>query len=1167
MRSSQKMVLITKLEMKGFKSFGNKVDIVFGDKFNCVLGPNGSGKSNIMDSLCFVLGKSSAKGLRAEKSANLIYNGGKSKQPAKQGEVSIWFSNEKEAFGIPGKELKLTRIIKQSGQSTYKINDKVMTRQQVLELLSRASVNPDGYNIILQGDIISLVEMSTIERRKIIEEIAGINIYEEKKEKALRELTRVEERLSEADIILAERQTYLKELKNERDQAKKFRDLDDKIKQNKATMLHLGISDKEDKSAKLQKTIDEIRVTITKQQEAIVKLRDEIEAKRKEITKINKEVEEKGEKEQVALHKEVEVLKVNFALGKQRVQTLETELEKLSQRKQELEKNLTELSGKTKRIEQNRKDLEKHIATKGKELSLIEERIAAFKKKNNMEGAVDINARIEAIDNEADKHAEEIAKLRERQQSLLRDKDKNEMKLQSIDEKIAKVMGLEKEHKDQLLDLKKKKEAFKQATTELSTSLNADSSYAAQLANARSKLLSRQEEYSKLQGRQARVRESISGGTAINAILDMKKPGVEGLVSELAHVKKEYSVALEVAAGGKIKSIVVEDDKIAADCIAHLKKEQLGVVTFLPLNKLKAPLIEANLRNMKGAGIHGLATDLLSFAKKHEKVFHYVFGNTLVVDDIAVARRIGVGTVRMVTLAGDLIESTGAMQGGYRQKTAGLGFQEKELTADIEKLDKEIADLQSVVSNVSQEKRDNEEAIQRLREHKATLEGEVIKLEKSLHLDSADAGISKDEKKKLQDEVKDIDKDYEEIMDKLSQKNRLLATLKIEKQKLRDQINALQSPALLAEMNSFEDKKQELKESIAKLTLELKTSEAEMKNMLGPEGENIQKIIKQHEKEEKAFTDEKKTLQALVKTQEKELIEKEKAQNAFYEQFKELFNKRSKLTDDANKAENEIMKNNEKMREQEMKVNTNSLDQARIKAELSGLLEEFKQYEGVPIFKEKPIAEIQKEINQFEKMVADIGAVNMKALEIYETVEVEYNKLLHKKQSLGKERENVLVMINEVDSRKKELFMKTYNIVNQNFKRLFSSLSTKGEATLELEDPKDVFNGGLTLMVRLTGKRFMDIRSLSGGEKTMTALSFIFAVQEHVPAPFYVLDEVDAALDKKNSERLAKLVQAYASKAQYIIISHNDGVISEADNLYGISMNEHGQSKITSLRM
>jgi chromosome segregation protein len=280
-----------------------------------------------------------------------------------------------------------------------------------------------------------------------------------------------------------------------------------------------------------------------------------------------------------------------------------------------------------------------------------------------------------------------------------------------------------------------------------------------------------------------------------------------------------------------------------------------------------------------------------------------------------------------------------------------------------------------------------------------------------------------------------------------------------------------------------------------------------------------------------------------------------------------LFDKRTKLSDEQQKTESKFREKEDKRRDLEQKNNGYGLEVARLKAEIAGLEEEDSQYAGVEPYKNKSLDDVMLEIKQFERMQDSFGAVNMKALEIYETVEREYSELVTKKDKLGKEREDVLVMINEIDDKKKELFGRSFEVVSENFQNIFEMLSTKGKAFLELEDKKDPFNGGLTIKVKLTGKKYLDIRSLSGGEKTMTALAFLFAVQEYEPANFYILDEVDAALDKHNSEKLAKLIRAYCRNAQYLIISHNDGVISEADNLYGVSMNEHGMSKVTSLKV
>ncbi|MHA2023666.1 MAG: AAA family ATPase, partial [Candidatus Thorarchaeota archaeon] len=290
---------INKMEMKGFKSFANPINVEFGGQFNCVLGPNGSGKSNILDSLCFVLGKAGAKGLRADKTANLIYNGGKSKKASSTGEVHIYFDNKSKIFPKDTEEVKISRVVKLNGSSVYKINDETVTRQQITDMLGIAHINPDGYNIILQGDIVRLVEMSPNERRMIIEEISGISIYEDKKGKAERELGRVEQQLKEADIVLAERGTYLKELKKERDQALKFKELDEKIKRNKATVVVRKKTDRESKIKDLETKMSADQKKVDPIQNSIDSLKEQIIAKKKAIDDVSREVEEKGEKEQV----------------------------------------------------------------------------------------------------------------------------------------------------------------------------------------------------------------------------------------------------------------------------------------------------------------------------------------------------------------------------------------------------------------------------------------------------------------------------------------------------------------------------------------------------------------------------------------------------------------------------------------------------------------------------------------------------------------------------------------------------------------------------------------------------------------------------------------------------------------------------------------------------
>ncbi len=664
--------------MHGFKSFAKRTEVPFGPKFNCVLGPNGSGKSNILDALCFVLGKSSAKSMRVEKSANLIYNGGKTKKPAPFAEVSIYFDNSTKEFPSDSPEVKITRLVKQNGQGVYKINDETCTRMQILELLSLAKIDPDGYNIILQGDIIKLIDMSPVERRQIIEEIAGISLYEDKKMKAVGELEKVDGRLKEAEIILTERETYLKELKKERDQAKKYKELDSQITVNKATALFRQMQKKDAEKEELDERFNKNKQAFDKTTSESKEMRAKIDELKRQVEEINQEIERRGEKEQLTLHKEVEHLKVDLATTKARLDTCKDEIVKIRTRKDALNESTKEIDLKIKQLQNDKKEVERQIALRKKEEKEVETSLDTFRKKNKLEDAEAIEKEIDALDRKAEELQKAAGDLRQQQQDMLREKDKLEFQMQAIDEKIEKVLSVEKENKEQIQILKQKKTEFKKASMELSQIQAEESNMSAELGDSRRRLLEANEELSKLNARQAQIQEKLGANIAVKRILENKKefPGVFGTVSELGEVDSKYSLALEVAAGHKTKSIVVESDKVAANCINYLKKNRLGIATFLPINKIRDKPEPSNIPGLlKQQGVHGRAVDLITYDPKFESVFRYVFENTIVINDLETARKIGIGAAKMVTLDGDLAELSGANPGrtGYGNDYARLG--------------------------------------------------------------------------------------------------------------------------------------------------------------------------------------------------------------------------------------------------------------------------------------------------------------------------------------------------------------------------------------------------------------------------------------------------------------------------------------------------------------
>ncbi|MEW6063001.1 MAG: AAA family ATPase [Nanoarchaeota archaeon] len=937
------MTLIQKIRLQGFKSFPKLTELIFPAGFSCILGPNGSGKTNLTDSICFVLGKSSSKELRAEKASHLIYNGGKKGSPYKEAFVEVFFDNSNGEFPIKDNPIKISRTVKQTGVSTYRINDKVMTREQILDLLNHAKIDPDGHNIVLQGDVVRFIEMKPVERREVIEDISGISVYEDKKRKSLMELEKVSERLKEAEIILTEREANLRELKKERDEALKYKEIEEKIKDSKATYINLCIEERENKKREVEGRINNCKEKINKIDSVINKFRDDIKRLKEEIKEINNEVEEKGEKEQLELRKRIEIARTDLIRTKERLGTCRNEVEKIEARKKQLKNETVD----------------------------IDERVKELKKKR-----------------------------------------------ENIEAEIKGIIGGENRLKESISKLKEKNE-----------------------------------ELNKLRVRNLSIRE-FTGDLAVKRILELKEDGVYGTISQLGKVDSKYELALGVAAGSRMKSIIVENDKIAEKCIRFLKENKLGIATFLPLNKIE-PRENSNLRELaKKTG--GLAIDLVKFDDKFKNAFSFVFGNTIVVKNIEEARKIGIGKARMVTLDGDLIEQAGAMIGGFRRIATGFS----DNTAKVEREIKELSD-----------------------------------------------NIYRLENKKMENEKRVIG--------------------------LRSEINKI---------------------------------DIQIESMLIPEGKKTEKILLQHNKELNDFKREIKELEEKVRDYEKRLREDEDNEKRFHSKARDLINKRNKNNELIQNTENRIQKEEENKKSIEDSVNELSINRAKVVAEIEGLAKELEPFKDAKILKNAPLNELKVKIQEYERTLKSLGSVNLRALDVYDSIEKEHQELLKKADKLKLEKDEVLNVIAEIESKKKDIFMRTLDIINNNFKKIFSNLSAKGEAHLELENPEEPFNAGLNIRVKFFGNKLLDIYSLSGGEQTLTVLAFIFAIQEYDPASFYLFDEVDAALDKVNSELLSKLIKKYSNNAQYIVISHNDALITEADQIYGVSMQD-GISKIISLKV
>ncbi|MDO8556678.1 MAG: chromosome segregation protein SMC [Nanoarchaeota archaeon] len=1144
------MTYVTKLYLDGFKSFAKPTTLDFGNDFNCFIGANGSGKTNLADSIVFVLGSLSPRLMRADKAASLIFNGGKKGSAMKEAEVSIFFNNAKKVFPVESVEVKVSRIIKMNGNSVYKINDETATRQQVIELLTHANIDADGHNIVLQGDIVHMAEMKPEERRTIIEDIAGISLYDDKKGKAMTELTRVDTKLNEAEIILTERRTYLKELKKDRDQAVKYRELEKDIKSSKATVLHNQIDEKSEKQkevdAKLQEYADEILKLNKKSDE----LKASIVQQKDAIALLNKEIEEKGEVEVVQLQKDIEELKTSAARKSERLRTVKHEIERIDERIKQLQVASKDTHTTIVRLELSKKEIEEKLSSLGKREIKLTEEIKEFREKHSVADA----SGLEKLEQDVEQCEQDVQDASAAYNQVLQRKFQVDAQVKSAEEKLHQAQELESS-----AEVKQLRHDLKYVASELQKALSEDASCAIQLSKARTTVNETNTELFKVQAKQASVREFAAADVALKRMLSLKKPGVFGVVTELGQVDARFMLALEVAAGPRIKALVVDSDKTAAECIKVLKEEKLGTCVFVPLNTIKAsPKVQ-----MSGQGVVGNAMDLVNFSSQFKDAFSYIFGSTLVVEDVESARRLGVGRHRMVTLEGDLFETSGAIVGGHRRKSASFAFKEKDADEKLAQLSGEIDQAQKLIHVVEKKRGELEVAISSLREKKAEIEGSLIKLEKTaslLDFDLLEEEVSSLKDDKVYKEILEVQRKVAEVMD-------MHEKLKRQRDKAKGNMQDMRNPEVAAGLEKLELGKAKTREELVQLKTELKNIEVQLSNIYLPEREKTVQIVKQQEKEQEQFVVEKELLEKDLKESAGHLKDKEFAEEKFQKNFKGLFVQRNKLSEEIAKKEAAVGHEYGKVREVEQRVNAMNIARAKVIAELEGLKQEFEPFVGVVLRKNVADEVLRAEIKKFEQLMQQMGSVNLRALEIYENIEKEYQELLDKAEKLKVEKDDVLKMMVEIESKKKHMFMKTYREIAKNFENIFLSLSTKGQAFLELENKEDPLAGGLDIKIQMMGSKYLDLRSMSGGEKTLTALAFIFAIQEHHPASFYMLDEVDAALDKSNSELLSKLISKYSKNAQYIVISHNDAVITEANRVFGVTMQENSVSKVVSLKL
>ncbi len=1162
---------IKRLEIDNFKSFANKTEIPFLTGFTAIAGINGSGKSNIIDSVLFALGLSSARALRSEKGvADLISTHNKRGEAS----VKVVFDLDDEA----GTEISFARKVKKTSQgyqSTYYINDKPQTLTQVHNELEKYQITPNSNNIIMQGDVISLVNCSSNERRKFIDEVAGTADFDRKIEMATNELNTVEERVQNSNLILGEITNRVEQLKEEREVALKYRELKEskdqlesqitvvkyfdfkrildmvhqnileaqknkKLKEKESTELDSVLAAKkqeydeicakvkaqgEDKQLEVKRQAEEKKGEIQRKKDSIIHTDKVIFQNNKTIENSKNGIEDFNSKKQVSVDaiKEKEVQKA--------------ELEKtLDEQKKKLNKILEEVTGLNKTADTY---IEKR-ANLRKELDLVKD-----EETNIVKDKVSFESRLEFLNNELNSAIKNKEGLLSAQKTFNDDKDRLELLIEKLSKEMEDMKLLQKLTFDSL----------DKAKNEIN-----DVMYNIQLSNKK---------ISELEANK-RAFKTFGLGAGVETIMQSNLKGVHAPLLQLADVDAEYTDAINEALGGRARFVIVENEHTASQAIEILKSQGRDRATFLPLNKLKpAP---SKLPLPKEKGVIDFAINLMDFDDKYIDAFYFALGETLVVDNMETAKKL-MGKYRIVTLDGEIFEKSGAITGGAKRKNQ-MTFGKMD-DKELETFKTRLIEFEKTYQELLKRKDELERKLDKIRNDFSnasnSYNGAKIELNALIQNNSKSNEVLASLNKKISEIEPEI-KTLNSKLDKLEEKH---VNILDKISKLTDEIKEVEKFIDEGELNKLKDLTKGVEDEIK----QTEKSILNVENEILRDNQNIifyDKMIEQKEidinklqQDNINLKADKEKFEAEIKVLEKDLAALEAQIIELGKNLVELQNLRQNIQDDLLKAQNSknlIQNEIERIVEQ---IESSKVRRAEIEPQFKEVHDELKE-KGVDVNSIEPSSmstdEITSKIQKLQKKMDELGLVNMRAIDAYEEVISRQNELKEKLDTLEKEKQEIQNRMTGYENLKKETFLNTFNAVNGYFMEIFADL-TDGSGRLILENPDNPFLGGLTVEGQQKNKKNQKLAGMSGGEKTLMALSLVFAVQRYLPAPFYALDEVDAALDGFNVERIARMISAQSKKTQFVVISQRSQMIESADRMIGVTQKDKGVTKISGVKL
>lgn len=1170
---------LKRLELKGFKSFPNKTDIIFKEGVTAIVGPNGSGKSNVSDAVRWVLGEQSIKSLRGEKLEDVIFAGADKQKPMNFCEVALTIDNSDNKLNVDYSEVTIKRRAYRNGESQFYLNNKSCRLKDIKEILLDTGIGKDGYSIIEQGKVDEILSNNPVNRRKVFDEACGISKYRYKKNESERNLKNTKENLARINDIYVEIENQIKPLYNQQVKARKYLDLSEQLKKIEVNNYIREIQ-------KIENQLKEIN----SQYEALIKELDNTDKSKIDFEQSSKEINTQIEEVDKSIEKASEYINsIKSVIDKK-----DYEINLLNQSREnsskKIQRNIEELEKINKSSKENKENLGKLYKEKEnneKNINELKSQLNIFIEKNeiNKNKIGTLNEKIETLKDDIIELLNEKQDVSNKLTTLNANKDNIDQRNESIESEIKEINDKVKEKEVLLEDLKEKINNKKEKLNDFKEKIN----------NYYERLNSLKEENHNLSNKIQNNNYSLKEYTSkLNVYIDMENhyegfnrgvkevlknknlKGIYGALGQVVTVEGKYEKAIEAALGAYMQNIITADENSAKAAINYLKHNKIGRVTFLPINIIKSKKIN-NIQSK--TPFIGIASDLISYDEKYRDILENILGRTIVIDNIdqgiKFARETG-HKYKVVTLDGDILNPGGSLTGGSL-KTSGNILSRKRLINEFnEKINNTKAEniaLEEKVLSIEKELVDCKENIKQYEEEVKVLDKKLIFNNSSYSRYEEEVNSLKSSMKKLETEKENLGSNLNYTMEKKS----------ILENQIKDiDNNHAENKETIENLNKELNKENEIYENEKSKFDSINLQLTKDKEILKSQNADIERI--------KAYLNELSNKISLIDKENKdEESEIKEIDEKIIIENREKENLKTQLNDNNKNLENKkIARENLKQKLDENNVKLKDIDKQFMELKESIFkvesriekLESNKEANNFKLFEDYNLTYLQAielrddeiEINKkildtLKKDIKSLGNVNVDSIEEYKEIKERYDFYSEQKEDLQKSIEAIEEIIKDLEEHMKIQFKEEFAKINENFKYVYNRLFGGGEGNLTILDQANILESDIEITAKPPGKKMKNLSLLSGGEKALTAISILFAILLAKPTPFCILDEIEAPLDDSNIARFGTFLKELTSKTQFIAVTHRRGTMEAADYIYGVTMEQRAISKVIALSL